>query len=662
MANGLDNIRISKDLSFIRIGMAVPELRIADTKYNLTAINNMVDKAQKQNVQVLVFPEMSVTGYTTGDLVQHQVLLTGALNSLNELLKQTAEKAMLIIIGMPILVEQKIYNCAVLVNTGRILGIIPKTFIPVYKEFYEERWWSSSSLANVETVTIAGRQVPFGTDLLFRLNNSEGIVGVEICEDLWIPFAPHESQAAGGATILVNISASNEVLGKKEWRRILVSSESGRCSAAYCYTSSGIGESSNDVVFSGHALIAENGTVINESKTLTAEPQLIVSDIDIGRLIFDRRMNSSFRTLSSQGPAYRIIDTEVGDPVSHPIYRTLEAHPFVPSDLERRTERCREIFAMQVAALAQKMRGANQEKLVIGVSGGLDSTLALLVAVKTMDFLKLPRENICAFTMPGFGTTSRTRSNAVRLSNSLAVRLERVSITRSSAAHLRDLDHNGDSDIVFENVQARYRTEFLFNKANQVKGILLGTGDLTEIALGWSTFSGDHMSHYDINASVPKTLVQYLIRWVAEEELKGTPASRILLDVLATPISPELQRPENGRIVQKSEDVIGPVELADYFLYPFIRFGMPPGKILFLANETARCGLFEKQYSLDDLNKWFASFLRRFFDNQFKRTCLPEGPKVGTVSLSPRGDWRMPSEAEPKLWLDDLDDMYRRLK
>jgi NAD+ synthase (glutamine-hydrolysing) len=590
------------------------------------------------------------------------VLLTGALNGLNKLLKQTTDNAMLIIAGMPLLVEQKVFNCAVVISAGRILGIVPKTFIPTYKEFYEERWWSSASMAQTETIELAGRQVPFGTDLLFRLNNGDGIIGVEICEDLWVPLAPHESQAAGGATILVNISASNEVLGKKEWRRTMISSESGRCSAAYCYTSSGIGESSNDVVFSGHAVIAENGTIIKESDTLAAEPQLIISDIDVGRLIHDRRANNSFRDISSEVSIYRIVDVSIDDPMPTSLIRTLDAHPFVPSDLERRAERCRDIFAMQVAALAQKMRGARQEKLVIGVSGGLDSTLALLVAVKTMDFLKLPRENIYAFTMPGFGTTSRTKNNAVRLSESLGVRLEKVSITRSSAVHLKDLSHNGDGDIVFENVQARYRTEFLFNKANQVKGILLGTGDLTEIALGWSTFSGDHMSHYHINASVPKTLVQYLIRWAAEEELKDTSASRILHDVLATPISPELQRPENGRIVQKSEDVIGPVELADFFLYPFIRFGMPPGKILFLANETAKQGLFGKQYSLDDLEKWLAGFLRRFFSNQFKRTCLPEGPKVGTVSLSPRGDWRMPSEAEAKLWFDDLADMYRRLK
>ncbi len=662
MAISKDEIRLSKDLGFIRMGLSVPGLRIADVDFNVAAITAAIAQAQAEQVQILAFPEMSLTGYTIGDLIHHQVLLMGAQRGLEQLLKQTAGKGMLIVVGMPLLVEQKVFNCAVMINAGKIQGVIPKTFIPNYKEFYEERWWSSGSTAQIDTIELAGQQVPFGTDLLFRLNNSEAIIGVEICEDLWMPLSPHESQAAGGATLLVNISASNEVLGKKEWRRTMIVSESGRCSAAYCYTSSGIGESSNDVVFSGHAVIAENGTVIKEAETLTAGPQLIVSDLDMGRLAHDRRVNNSFRDISSEVLTYRIVDVKVVDPVPAALFRPLEAHPFVPADRECRAERCRDIFAMQVAALAQKMRGARQERLVIGVSGGLDSTLALLVAVKTIDFLKLPRENVYAFTMPGFGTTSRTRGNATRLAASLGVHLEKISITRSSKVHLEDLAHDGNGDVVFENVQARYRTEFLFNKANQVKGIVLGTGDLTEIALGWATFSGDHMSHYHVNASVPKTLVQYLIRWVAEEELKHSPASRILRDVLATPISPELQRPENGRIVQKSEDIIGPVELADYFLYPFIRFGMPPSKILFLAHETAKRGLFEKQYALDDLYKWFASFLRRFFSNQFKRTCLPEGPKVGTVSLSPRGDWRMPSEGEAQLWLEDLENMYRRLK
>jgi NAD+ synthase (glutamine-hydrolysing) len=661
MAN--ENIQLTGTLGFVRVAMAVPALRVADVDFNVSAIGDQFRQAAASGVQVLAFPEMSVTSYSLGDLVQHQVLLSAAVRGLESLLKQTAATPpMLVIVGLPLVVEQRIFNCAVVINSGRILGVVPKTVLPTYKEFYEDRWWSPSAEARTSTTDLAGQRVPFGTDVLFRLNGSEAVIGVEVCEDLWTPLAPHEYQALAGATVLINISASNEILGKADWRRTMVSSESGRCAAAYCYTSSGLGESSNDIVYSGHALIAENGVVLQESKTMAAKPQLIVSDIDCERLAYDRRLMSSFRDVSSQVPAYRVVDTAVSDPFPATLMRRLDGHPFVPSDPTMRAERCRDIFSMQVAALGQKLRGARKQKLVIGISGGLDSTLALLVAAKTVDFLGLPPRDIHAFTLPGFGTTRRTKRNAVALARALSVTLERVSITRSSNAHLKDLDHDGDGDIVFENVQARYRTDFLFNKANQIDAIVLGTGDLTEIALGWSTFSGDHMSHYHVNASVPKTLVRYLVRWVAEEELAGSPARRILEDILDTPISPELQRPQNGAIVQRSEDVIGPVELADFFLYPFIRFGMPPGRILFLGNEAARQGLFDGRYTLDDIDKWLKSFVRRFFANQFKRTCLPEGPKIGTVSLSPRGDWRMPSEAEARLWLDDIETMRSRMK
>jgi len=657
-------IQLSKSLGFLRVGMAVPALRVADIDFNTSAIIDTMKKAQGQDVQVLAFPEMAVTGYSLGDLVHHHALLVKALDGLEKVLKaSTVNRPMLVVLGMPLVIEQKVFNCAVCINQGKVLGIVPKTVLPTYNEFYEDRWWSSSWEAKTDFVDMAGQQVPFGTDILFRLKGTpEGIIGVELCEDLWVPLAPHESQAYAGATVLINISASNDVLGKAEWRRTMVLSESGRCAAAYCYTSSGIGESSNDVVYSGHAIIAENGTILKESDRLSPDPQFIISDIDLDRLVHDRKTRSSFRHMSEQVPAYRIVETETTDPKPDGLKRDIIPQPFVPQDPARRAERCRDIFSMQVAALAQKLKGAKKRKLVLGISGGLDSTLALLVAVKTIDFLKLSRKDIYAFTLPGFGTTSRTKSNAVKLSTSLGVTLQTVNITGSSNKHLKDLEHAGDGDIVFENVQARYRTEFLFNKANQIDAIVLGTGDLTEIALGWSTFSGDHMSHYDINASVPKTLVRFMVRWVADEELAPSPACKILNDILDTPISPELRRPENGEISQKSEDIIGPVELADFFLYPFIRFGMSPGKILYLANEVAIQGRFEGKYTLEDIHKWLRSFIQRFFANQFKRTCLPEGPKVGTVSLSPRGDWRMPSEAEAKLWLDDIEDMYSKLK
>jgi len=443
----------------------------------------------------------------------------------------------------------------------------------------------------------------------------------------------------------------------------MVSSESGRCSAAFCYVSCGIGESSNDVVYSGHAVIAENGTIVRESERLSADPQLMVSDIDLERLTHDRRVLTSFSDKAREVQPYRIIETEINDFQPDRLERGLDPQPFVPRDLTRRAERCHEIFSMQVAALAQKLKGAGKSQIILGVSGGLDSTLSLLVAIKTMDFLKLPRKNVHTFTLPGFGTTSRTKANATRLCLALGGSFGKVNINRTSRSHLKDLEHDGlKEDVVFENVQARYRTEFLFNKANELDGMVLGTGDLTEIALGWCTFAGDHMSHYHVNASVPKTLVRFLVRWVADEELAGTRAQNVLYDGLKTPISPELQRPENGVITQKSEDIIGPVELADFYLYPFIRFGMRPGKILYLANEVRKEGLFEGQYTLNDLYRWLNSFIKRFFANQFKRTCMPEGPKVGSVSLSPRGDWRMPSDAAAKLWLKDAEAMYLKLQ
>jgi NAD+ synthase (glutamine-hydrolysing) len=657
------DIQLSKNLGFLRIGAAVPVLRVADVDFNVGTIIDFMRKASNDGVQVLVFPEMAITGYTIGDLVQHQALLLKAKKGLDEILNESAGSTMVVIVGMPLVVEQKIFNCAVLLNSGHILGVIPKTLLPTYKEFYEDRWFSPSRDSCSDTVELAGQRVPFGTDILFRLRGIvSGIIGVEICEDLWVPLSPHEYQGLAGATVLINLSASNEVLGKADWRRIMVSSESGRCIAAYCYVSSGIGESSNDVIYGGHAIIAENGTILRESKRMSPDSQLVVSDIDLERLAHDRRVTTSFHDVSRQSKTFRVVETEVADPAVARLWRTLDPHPFVPADPARKAERCREIFSMQVAALAKKLSGANKTHVVLGVSGGLDSTLALLVAVRTMDFLGLPRTNVHAYSLPGFGTTRRTRANATRLCQALGVSFGRVSIRRTCTSHLRDIEHDGREDVVFENVQARYRTEFFFNKANQLDGITLGTGDLTEIALGWCTFAGDHISHYHVNASVPKTLVRFLVRWVADEELAGSLPQKVLYDVLETPISPELLRPERGKIAQRSEEVIGPVELADFYLYPFIRFGMRPGKILYLATEVRKQGLFEGQYTLDDLHKWLKSFIERFFANQFKRTCLPEGPKIGSVSLSPRGDWRMPSDAEAGLWLEDLEGMYIKLR
>jgi NAD+ synthase (glutamine-hydrolysing) len=658
-----ENIQLNSDLGFLRIGAAVPALRLADVDFNVNAIVSIIRKAREQGVQVLTFPEMAITGYTLSDLVQHQALLLKAQRGLEAVLAESATSAMVVVVGMPLVFEQKIFNCAVVLNSGHILGVIPKTLLPSYREFYEDRWFAPATDASSSLIELAGQLVPFGTDILFKLRGVvSAIIGVEICEDLWVPLAPHEYQALGGATVLINLSASNEILGKADWRRIMVASESGRCIAAYCYASSGIGESSNDLVYGGHVIIAENGTILRESARLSPESQLIVADIDLERLTHDRNVMTSFREMAAQVETCRVVETEITDFSPDGLERTLDPHPFVPEEPARRAERCREIFSMQVGALAQKLAGAKKSRIVFGVSGGLDSTLSLLVAAKTMDFLKLPRTNVHAFTMPGFGTTRRTKANATRLCRALGVSLEKVNINRSCQSHLKDLKHDGGEDVVFENVQARYRTEFLFNKANQLDGIVLGTGDLTEIALGWCTFAGDHISHYHVNASVPKTLVSFLVRWVADEELASSPAQKVLYDILKTPISPELTRPENDIISQRSEEVVGPFELADFYLYPFVRFGMRPGRILYLANEVRKRGLFERKYSLDDLHRWLKSFIVRFFSNQFKRTCLPEGPKVGSVSLSPRGDWRMPSEAEAKLWLEDLEAMYLKLR
>ncbi len=655
-------VYLNSDLGFIRAGAAVPALRVADVDFNTAAICAAMKKAAIQGVQALAFPEMALTGYTIGDLVQQQALLEKAEKGLARVAQASRDISMLVIVGLPLCIDQKIFNCAAVINSGHILGIIPKTYLPTYKEFYESRWFVSGEDACSDTAHIGDTAVPFGANILFSLRGMRSaVIGVEVCEDMWAPLAPHEYQALAGASLLVNISASNEILGKADWRRTMVIAESGRCAAACCYVSAGAGESSNDLVFGGHILMAENGNLLHESRRFPAETELVITDIDIDRLAHDRRTITSFRQSPQHLKPFRIIEAEVDDIIADKLLRTIDPQPFVPGDPARRAERCRDIFAMQVAALAGKLRGSRLKHLVLGVSGGLDSTLALLVAAKTMDHTGKPRSNIHAYTLPGFGTTKRTKDNAIALCKALKVDFQSVNISDSCKSHLKDLGHDGREDVVFENIQARYRTEFLFNRANQLNAILLGTGDLTEAALGWCTFAGDHMSHYDINASVPKTLVRYLVRWAADEDM-STQAQRVLYDVIDTPISPELKSPGKGEITQRSEDTIGPVELADFYLYPFVRMGSRPGKILFLANEARKRKLFDGSYTIEDLHRWLDSFIRRFFANQFKRTCMPEGPKIGSVSLSPRGDWRMPSDAEPALWLQDLEQMYARLR
>lgn len=657
------NIKLNKDLGYLRVGAATPLIHVADIDTNVNAIIEVMKKASARGVQVLAFPELVITGYTIQDLMLHRALLTTARRGLDRIRQASMGLSMLVIVGMPLALEDQLFNCAVVLNAGRILAVIPKAYLSNYKEFYEDRWFAPSAEATARTMELLGQQVPFGTDILFELRNvPSAVIGVEICEDLWVPLSPHAYQALAGATVLINLSGSNEIIGKADWRRTMIVSESGRCIATYCYVSAGFGESSNDLIFGGHILLAENGTLLVDSDRFQHQPQLICVDVDTEWLGTDRWTTTSFYHRSTRVHRFRVISTEVTDIVTQRLRRPLDPHPFVPKDTKRRTERCREIFAMQVAALAQKLSSLRDKQVVLGVSGGLDSTLALLVAVKAMDFLELPRTNVHAYTLPGFGTTQRTKRNATQMSHALNVSFSEVDITSSCRSHLQDLHHTSLDDVVFENVQARYRTEFLFNKANEIGGLVLGTGDLTEIALGWCTFSGDHLSHYHVNASVPKTLVRYLIQWVADEEMPDIPVSTVLQDILATPISPELKQPVRGEITQKSEDIIGPVELADFYLYPFIRRGTRPSKLLYLAHEVNTHGLFDTQYTLDELYIWLTSFLRRFFAYQFKRTCMPEGPKIGSVSLSPRGDWRMASDAAPNLWLDDVEEMYARLQ
>jgi NAD+ synthase (glutamine-hydrolysing) len=657
------SVYLNRDLGHIRIAAGVPPIKTADVDFNLDQILELYTKAKNSGVQILSLPEMCITGYKIDDLVQQTALLNKALSGLIALAAATSHDSPVLVAGLPLLIEQKIYNCAAVLHDGKICGLVPKTFLPNYKEFYDNRWFVSGSCLKTTQIEIHGQIVPCGTDLLFKIKNlPEVILGIEICEDLWVPLSPHTYQSLAGAVILFNLSASNEVLGKDEWRRTIISAESGRCQAAYCYASSSLGESSNDIVFSGHAIIAENGTILNETPRFCRDSQMIIADIDYDRLLFDRRASTTVPYSRYSVPEFRYIEIATEDKPVNDLNRFIDPHPFVPGNTADRTTRCREVFSMQVGGLSKKLSGAKKEKIVLGVSGGLDSTLALLVAAKTADFLNLPRSCIYAYTLPGFGTTRRTRTNATRLCQALGVSFQSINIAKSCYSQLKDLGHNGQEDVVFENVQARYRTALLFNKANDLNAIMLGTGDLTEVALGWCTFAGDQISHYHVNVSVPKTLVKYLINWVAEEELKDIASCKILKDILDTPISPELLRPSRGQIKQKSEDTIGPMELADFYLYPFVRFGLQPGKILFLANLVNRRGLFENSYELDELNRWLRSFISRFFTNQFKRTCMPEGPKVGSVSLSPRGDWRMPSDAEPGLWLHDLESMYNKIK
>jgi NAD+ synthase (glutamine-hydrolysing) len=657
---------------FLRVAVACPELRVADCRFNAERTLDLLREAEGQGVDVVVFPECGLTGYTCHDLFHQPALQRAAVAALETLLT-AADMCFggVAAVGLPLVVNGAVFNCAAVFRGGKPLGVVPKSFLPTYKEYYDARYFAPAKAATTDTVTVAGQTVPFGADVLFPCTNRDGLtLGVEICEDLWMPVPPSSLQALAGATVLLNLSASNETIGKAAYRRQLVSQQSARCLAAYAYASSGVGESTTDVVFGGHGLICENGTTLAESPRFVRDKGVLtVADVDLQRLDHERQTTSSFHAGEKPPRPFRAVSFGLNSGAKVPeLIRYVDPHPFVPSDPATLAERCDEIFHTQVAGLAGRLSAIGKPAVSIGVSGGLDSTLALLVACKTFDALGEPRSKIKALTMPGFGTTQRTLANARALMAALGVSAREVDIrpatfdqlkaighapfgiplanetVESFGTKLRTLPKDKCNDLVFENTQARVRTSLLMNT-----GFVVGTGDLSELALGWCTYNADQISMYNPNVSIPKTLVKFLVRHTAETEFAGD-VRTTLLDVVDTVISPELLPAGADGSVQPTEAVIGPYELHDFFLYHVVRFGTPPETVLFLAKHA----VFDKPYPADEVRHWLKVFLTRFFANQFKRSCLPDGPKVGSVSLSPRGDWRMPSDASARAWLDCL--------
>ena len=637
-----------KEQGFVRVGAVVPKLKVADTEINCNEIIKQIEVASNNKVQIVVFPELCITGYTCQDLFEQDILLEKSEKSLNKILEYTKNLDIVCIIGMPIKSENQLFNTAVVIQKGRILGIVPKTFIPNYSEFYEKRWFASSKNANKKEIEILGQKVPFGIDLLFKdKTNNEICFGIEICEDIWAVEPPSNKLALLGANVIFNLSASNEVIGKKEYRRELVKMQSAKTISGYVYCSSGVNESTSDLVFSGESMIFENGSCLANNERFDFESNMIFTEIDTKRLSNDRRKNTSFMG-NPVDLEYREIKINIPDDIEN-LTRKYSKTPFVPEDKKKISEICEEILNIQSYGLAKRLLHTNINKTVIGISGGLDSTLAFLVIIKAYEILNIPKENIIAITMPGFGTTTRTHNNSMKLINEYGATFREINITKSSLQHFEDIGHDKNiKDVTYENAQARERTKILMDIANKENGLVVGTGDLSELALGWCTYNGDHMSMYAVNASIPKTLVKYIIKWVADnskEECKN-----IINDILDTPISPELLPPdEKGNIEQKTEEKVGPYILHDFFLYHFLRYGAEPKKIYTLA-----CKTFKQDFKEEEIKHWLQAFIKRFFTQQFKRNCMPDGPKVGTVSLSPRGDLRMPSDASYNNWLNNF--------
>jgi NAD+ synthase (glutamine-hydrolysing) len=640
-------------LGYFRAAVASPELRVADVAFNTQRTIDAMRSAQAEGARLIAFPEMGLTSYTCGDLFYQAVLLERAVAALGDVATASADIGVTAIVGLPLHVDGRLFNCAAVVSHGAVLGVVPKTYLPNYSEFYDERWYTPGTLASATSVRIGGKLIPFGTDLLFRAVDMPGLtIGVEICEDLWAVEPPSGRQALAGATVLVNPSASTEILGKADYRRELIGNQSARCYAAYLYAAAGPGESTMDVVFGGHSLMFENGTLLGETQRFRLDTQMAIADLDLQRLAHERIHNHTFGVEGSTH-AFRMIDFAARPAAEQSAKprRPLAQTPFVPADPAQRAKHCNEIFSIQATGLAKRLKHTNAKRVTIGISGGLDSTLALLVVCRAFDMLGLDRTGIVAITMPGFGTTGRTYANALGLMTNLGVTSREIPIKPAVLQHFKDIGHDENKhDVTYENAQARERTQILMDVANQIGGFAVGTGDLSEAALGWMTFNGDHMSMYHVNAGVPKTLVKFLIAWCADSEFKGDTAT-ILQDVIDTPITPELlPTASDGSLEQQTEDTVGPYVLHDFYLYNAVRYGFPPRKVFYLA-----CAAFDGVYDDATILKWLRVFYARFFAMQFKRSSMPDGPKVGSVALSPRGDWRMPSDAASALWLAEVD-------
>ena len=651
---------------FIKVAAAVPVVRVADPEYNVQQIENLIVQAEGKGVEIIVFPELCLTGYTCQDLFAQNVLLDAAEAAVMTLLDFTRQLNIVSIVGLPVVVGDLLLNCAAVIQKGQLLGLVPKTYLPNYSEFYEKRWFASAQDLRPTEIRFAGNTITVDPDTqLFRTCDNV-LFGIEICEDVWAPTPPSNRLALAGADLVFNLSASDELIGKHDYLKSLLAQQSARTMTGYIYSSCGFGESTQDVVYGGSAFIYENGSQLVEGERFLMQSQTVTAQVDVERLRAERRTNSTYVNalrnlkyeMEASGKQIRITNCRSYTPRDFVLEREINPLPFIPTT-DNMAKSCEEIFNIQVMGLAKRLVHTNSKRIILGISGGLDSTLALLVGVKMFDKLGYDRKGIVGVTMPGFGTTDRTYHNALALMQSLGITLREINIAKAVTQHFEDIGHDATiHDVTYENSQARERTQLLMDLSNQLGGLVVGTGDLSELALGWATYNGDHMSMYGVNASVPKTLIRYLVRYVAADFAskggeQGGQTSRLLLDIVDTPISPELTpADEKGQIKQKTEDLVGPYELHDFFLYYFLRFGFSPDKIFLLA-QKAFDGHDERVSNYDDevIRKWLSTFLRRFFSQQFKRSCLPDGPKVGSVSLSPRGDWRMPSDASSAIWL-----------